>query len=155
MSIITVSYFMEQQTEDTRNLNMRLFERRGFVALMAVVVVGAVGLAIAISITLLGAGFTKTGIALQQSQQAKSLANACAEYGLEKLRESTGYAGDETLTIGSSTCYVLAVLGSGNTNRTVESSSTVGTVTRKVKVQVSQIMPQIQVTSWQEVADLP
>lgn len=138
---------MEQRTKDNHN--------NGFVALVAVLIIGAVGLAIAISLTLLSAGFAKTSLVIQQSQQAKSLANACAEYGLEKLRESTGYAGNETLTIGSSTCSVLAVLGSGNSNRTVQTTSTVGTITRKIKVLVSQVTPQIQLTSWQEVADLP
>ena len=129
--------------------------RSGFILLVGILVVGAVGLAVSISVALLGVGFSKTTTSLQQSNQARGLANACAEYGLEKLRESVSYAGNETLTIGSSTCAILSVLGSGNANRTVQASSTVGTVTRKVKVQVLQVAPQVILTSWQEVADLP
>jgi len=122
---------------------------------VGVLIVGVVGLAVSISSALLGAGFLRTSTVLERSSKAKVLAQACAEYGLEKLRESTGYAGNETLTIGSSTCSVLSVLGSGNTNRTVQATSTEGTVTSKVNVVVAQVAPQITITSWHDVADLP
>ena len=121
----------------------------GYVTLISVLVVGAVGVAIALSLILLGAGSSRTSFALQQSVQAKGLANACAEEALEQIRESTLFTGSGNLTIGQGTCSY-TVTDTGGTNRTVTASGTVGTIIRKVSISITAINPLIVVTSWQE-----
>ena len=128
-------------------------QQKGFITLISVLVVGAVGIAIALSLLLLGVGNSRTSFAVEQSNQAKALANACAEEALQQIRDSTSFTGTASLTLGQGTC-TYTVTSQGGSNRTITASGTVGTIIRKVKIIISGINPQITVTSWQEVADL-
>ena len=124
----------------------------GYITLVSVLVVGAVGVAITTSLILLGLGSSRTSFAVEQSNQAKALANACGEEALQHIRGSTPFTGSGNLTLGQGTC-AYTVTSQGGQNRTVTASGTVGTITRKIKVIIDHIDPTIQVVSWQEVAD--
>ncbi len=123
----------------------------GYVTLLTVLVVSAVGVAVASSLLLLGIGNARSSLALQQSKSAAALADACAEEALQQLRFSTSYSGTATLTLGAGTCSYTVIVGSGEA-REVEATGTVGTVVRKVDVFVSQLTPKTVISSWQEVA---
>lgn len=125
---------------------------QGFTTLIATLVVGAIASAIAISLILLGVGATKNSLAIQQSFQAKALGDACAEYALQQIRNSTPYTGSGSLTLGQGTCN-FTVTSQGGQNRTITAYGTVGTIVRKVKITISQINPRIIIATWQEVAD--
>lgn len=140
--MILVKHFMEPQQ----------YDKRGYVALITVLVTGAVGVAITVSLLLLGLGSSRTSFALEQSNQAKALANACAEEALQQISDSTPYTGTGSLTLGQGTC-TYTVTSQGGQNRTITASGTVGTVVRKVKVIIDKITPNINMTTWQEVAD--
>jgi len=124
----------------------------GYITLVSVLVVGAVGVAIATSLILLGLGSSRTSFAIEQSNQAKGIANACAEEALQQIRDSTPFTGSGNLTLGQGIC-TYAVTNQGGQNRTIVSSGTVGSMIRKVKIIIDKINPTIQVVSWQEVAD--
>jgi hypothetical protein len=128
-------------------------KRKGFVTLISVLVLGAVGVAISLSLLLLGVGSSRTGFSVEQSSQAKALANACAEEALQQIRDSTPFVGSGGLALGQGTCSY-SVTSQGAQNRTVSASGTVGTIGRKVKVIINKINPSIIVVSWQEVDDL-
>ncbi len=132
--------------------NYKLPTNNGYITLISVLVVGAVGVAIATSLILLGVGSSRTSFAVEQSNQAKALANACAEEALQQIRDSTPFIGTGSLTLGQGTCSY-TVTSQGGQDRTVTASSTVGTIIRKVKVIINNINPLITPTSWQEVAD--
>lgn len=125
---------------------------RGYIALISVLVLGAVGTAVAISLVLLGLGSSRSSFALTQSNQAKALANACSEEALQKIRDSTPFTGTGSLSLGQGTCSYAVTSGSAQ-NRTITSTGTVGTIIRKVKITIDTINPSINITSWQEVAD--
>lgn len=125
----------------------------GYITLISVLVVGAVGLAITISLILLGLASSRTSLATEQSSQALSIANSCGEEALQQIRDSTPYTGSGNLTIGSATCSY-TVTSQGGKNRTITAIGTVNTIVRKVKIIIDKINPTIQVVSWQEVADL-
>lgn len=127
-------------------------KQSGFIVLITVLVIGAVSAAIAVSVLWLGVGDSRSSFALEQSNQAKALANACSEEGLQQIRDSTSFAGTGSLTLGQGTCSY-TVTSQGGSNRTITSTGTVGTISRKVKVIIGQINPDINMTSWQEVAD--
>jgi len=124
----------------------------GYITLISVLVVGAVGLAITTSLLLLGLGSSRTSFAVEQSNQSKALANACVEEGLQQIRDSTLFTGSGNLTLGQGTC-TYTVTSQGGQNRTVTASGTVGTIVRKVTIIINGINPLITATSWQEVAD--
>ncbi|KKT49402.1 MAG: hypothetical protein UW40_C0021G0005 [Parcubacteria group bacterium GW2011_GWF2_44_17] len=115
-------------------------------------VIGAVGLAITISLILLGLGSSRTSFALEQSNQTKALTNACAEEAMQQIRDSMSFTGNGNLSLGQGTCNY-TVTSQGGQNRTITALGTVGTIVRKVKIIISKINPTITVTSWQEVAD--
>lgn len=119
---------------------------------MSVLIVGAVGSAAAISLLLLGLGGSQSGFSLEQSNQAKGLANACQEEALKQIRGTVNYEGSGSLNLGQGSCSYTVTKGAGQ-NRTVTAQGTVGSEVRKVKVEVGQITPKITLTSWQEVAD--
>ena len=127
-------------------------QHKGFITLISVLVVGAVGVAIATSLILLGLGSSRTSFAIEQSNQAKGIANACAEEALQQIRDSTPFTGSGNLTLGQGIC-AYTVTNQGGQNRTITSSGTVGAIIRKVKIIIDKINPTIQVISWQEVAD--
>lgn len=126
--------------------------QRGYVILITVLVIGAVGVAIAVSVFWLGLGSSQSSFSIEQSNQAKALANACSEEALLQIRDSTPFTGSGGLTLGQGSCSYTVTSGGGQ-NRTITSSGTVGTIVRKVKITVDAINPTINVTSWQEVAD--
>lgn len=128
---------------------------QGYVLLITVLIIGAVGAAIAVAIPLLGASATQAGIIMHQGSQAKALADGCAEYALDKLRSSDAYAGNETLNIGNGSCMIRPILGSGNSNRTVQTTGTVGSVTRKVQIQIATVSPEMILGSFKEVWGFP
>ncbi|MEW6617312.1 MAG: hypothetical protein AB1333_02740 [Patescibacteria group bacterium] len=121
----------------------------GYITLVSVLVAGAIGVAIAVSVILLGVGSSQTSFANEKSNQAKGLANACAEEALQQIHDSPSFASSGTLTLGQGTCGY-SVTNGGGSNRTIISSSTVGTIVRKINIQINQISPTIQILSWQE-----
>ncbi len=125
---------------------------RGYITLISVLLVGAVGTAIATSLLLSGISSSDTSLAAVQSAEARSLADACAEEALQQIRLSTSFSGYGSLQGTHGACGYL-VVNTGGSNRTISASSTVGLVVRKVSVSVTGIMPLIVVSSWQEVAD--
>ena len=120
---------------------------------MSVLIVGVVGTAIAVFFILMGTDAYRTSSDLEQSFQAKSLADACAEKALDAIRQDINYAGGETVSFDKGSCEILAIVNPGTQSPTVESKGTVGSATRKVKVTTQQITPQIKIQSWEEVAD--
>jgi hypothetical protein len=131
--------------------NLRYTSRDGFVALLSVLLLGAVGSSVVVSLLLLGLGSSRSSFAVEQSAQAKGLADACAEEGLRQLRENSSFTGTGNLTLGQGTC-TYTVTSQGGQNRTITASGTVGTVVRKVTIAIDQLTPRIHATSWQEVA---
>ena len=124
----------------------------GYITLISVLIVGAVGTAITVSLFLFGIGFSRTSFALEQSNQAQALANMCAEDALQEIRDSTPFTGSGNLTLGQGTCDY-TVVNDGGQDRTITTFGTVGTITRKVSITIDAINPDINIATWQEVAD--
>ena len=129
-----------------------LKRRSGFILLITILIIGAIASAILSSLLLLGISSTQVSFSVQQSEEALAAAQACAEYGLLKLRQSPSYAGNEYKTLGTDRCEVLTVGGIGNNNRALCTEGTSGDAIRRLEIAVSQILPQTKVYSWQEVS---
>jgi hypothetical protein len=124
----------------------------GYMTLISMLVVGAIGTAITVSLLSLGIGAAKTSFAIEQSNQAKAFANQCAEEVLQRIREESLQFDTGTLLFDSGSCS-FAVTYQGTEKRTVKASGFVGTVVRKVEIVVEAFNPTLLITSWQEVAD--
>jgi len=73
--------------------NSSCYNKKGYVVLLSILIVGAVGMAVTVSLLLLGLGSSRTSFAYEQSGYAKSLASACAEEALQQVRDSTSFTG--------------------------------------------------------------
>ncbi len=124
----------------------------GYIALISVLILGAVGTAVAISLVLLGLGSSRSSFTLTQSNQTKALVNACMEEALQQIRDATPFTGTGSLSLGQGSC-TYTVTSQGGQNRTIIATGTVGTIVRKVKSIITTIHPDITISSWQEVAD--
>lgn len=124
----------------------------GYVLLISVLILGAVGLAAVLSLILMGVSSSRSALAIQQSAQAKFLADTCIESGLEQIRESNSYTGGNTLGFGANSC-VYEVFNLGGNIRQVNATGIVDQAVRKVKVITSSLSPKIVISSWQEVGD--
>jgi hypothetical protein len=125
---------------------------RGYVTLISILVVGAIGTAIATSLILLGISSSRTSFSVEQSNQAKGLTNACVEEALQQVRNSSSFTGSGNLTLGQGSCSYI-VTSQGGQNRMITASGTVGSIVRKVTVVINRITPLINLTSWQEVVN--
>ncbi|MDP2789797.1 MAG: hypothetical protein Q8O51_01580 [bacterium] len=124
---------------------------QGFVTLISVLILGAVGVAVVISLIQLGLGSSRTSFATEQSVQARGLADACGEAALSTIRLTPAFTGTTPLTFGSGTCS-FTVTNTGGTTRSVTALGTVGTIVRHVTIVVATVSP-VTLTSWQEVAN--
>lgn len=148
---------MSKNTKKLKSYNLQPHlcynrQQKGFITLISVLVVGAVGVAITLSLIQLGLGSSRTSFAVEQSNQAKALTNSCAEEALQQIRDSVSFTGSGNLAIGQGTC-VYTVANQGGSNRAISASGTVDSIIRKVSIilTVNAINSRITVTSWQEV----
>lgn len=125
--------------------------QEGYIVLITVLLLGAVGTLIASSVLFLGTETLQTEMAFSEGAHARAMANACAEHGLNQLRQNTSYSGGETLSLGNDSCEVIAVLGSGGSNRTLQAEGISGDAIFRIEISVQTVDPIILLSSWQEV----
>jgi len=125
----------------------------GYIALITAIIVGAVVLIMAIATTLVGIGQSRNGFLSQNFAEARSLAAACAEKALIDLKDNHNYTGNETINLGNGQCQIAAIEDLGGEARIIKLTGVVNNVTRKTKIEISQIDPSMTLVSWQEVAD--
>ncbi|SRR6266702_6403565 len=123
----------------------------GYIALVAVLVIGAVATAIMLTLLLGGTDAQRAVVVERQSIQARSLAAACAEEALQQIHDATSFSGTNTLTLSTGTC-TYTVTNTGSNTRTIITTGSVQTVVRKVQVYVTINTSSISAISWQEVS---
>lgn len=121
----------------------------GYVALMAVLIVGAASLAISTALLSAGTDSQRRALVVQQSVLARNMAAACAEDALETIHDNTSYTGTTNVTLGTNCSYTVTNLG--GSSRRIDASGSAGNVVRRVQVHVTIGASSISVTSWQEV----
>ena len=127
-------------------------DEKGYITLLSVLIVGAVVLATTLSLFFMGLNSSQIGFTYQKLAEARVLADACAEEALQQIRESTSFIGAGNLTLGGGSC-AYEVIGGVGQSRTIEASSVVGEVVRRVKIEIDAINPTINIIFWQEVDD--
>lgn len=132
---------------------MDRFKQNGFVVLISVLIVAAIGTTLAVALLLLGVGALRTSFTLGLSAQARALADGCAERALQSLRLDISYSGSESFMLGNGVCTILPVGGSGNAGRVIQAIGQSANVVRKVEVVIGQVRPKVVIASWDEVAD--
>ena len=133
---------------------MRHIDRtKGFIALTSVLVLSTIMLSIFVGATSRSISELNITSTLSASEQAEALTRACAEYAIIEIQRTLDYSGDERLDIGDGSCDIQPVLGSGNTNRTIRTESTVSGVTRRMEIVMAQVSPEAVIGSWNNVTE--
>jgi len=126
-------------------------KNNGFVALLGVMVVTAIGLTVSVTLLASGSFTAQNSKILEDKYEARTLADACAEKALANIQVNTSYTGSENLNIGAGSCSFL-VIDAGGSNREINSEGIVGNSIVRLKVLVNQVVPQVVTSSWQEVS---
>lgn len=125
---------------------------KGYIALISILIISATVVLIATSASLFSIGEADMGLEQNQSWEAYYLATACAEEALQQIENSDKFSGSGNLSLGQGNCtYMVTKLT--KQNRIITASGTVGNISRKIKITIDKIKPNINITSWQEVAD--
>lgn len=128
-------------------------KRKGYIAIMTILIVSAVVLIMVITSVYISITQGMNSLLYSNYLESESLASACSEDALIKLKNNQSYAGNETINLGHGQCQIYPIENLGGESRTIKTVGTVNQTTKKIKIQISQITPTIIITSWQEVAD--
>ncbi|MBN1779253.1 MAG: hypothetical protein JW816_03475 [Candidatus Buchananbacteria bacterium] len=119
-------------------------KNRGFIALVALLIVASVALTFGITANMSGFNELKNALASGQVVGARALARSCVEDGLESLRNNF-VAKNESLSNQAGSC-ILNVVVNGN-NAILSAIGTVDIYNQKIEVTVDN---NLNVISWQE-----
>lgn len=128
------------------------FVKNGYAMVVSVLMVGAIGLTMAIVATSMTRDFYRTTFVLEQSVQARKNADWCAEQALQQIRTHSFYFGVENLNLLAGSCNY-EVIDMGGQKRKIQASGIVGNAKRNVVLNIGRINPVIELTRWEEVAD--
>jgi hypothetical protein len=123
----------------------------GYIALLAVLIIGAAAVAISLALLLTGTDSQRSTLVEQQSKQARGLMVACAEEALQQVHDNIAFSGNNSLALGQGSC-TYSVLVNTPTVRIITVTATIGSIVKKVQVYVTIGSSSISITSWQEVS---
>ena len=124
--------------------------RPGYIFLIGVLTLGAIGTATVSTLLLLGWAAEQNGYAVQQSNQALENAQTCIERGLRLIRADPAYAGNETFEFTYGSCRLLSIGGAWNDRRTLCAIGFSGNATRRIEVKLHRLLPSTVIDTWRE-----
>lgn len=138
-----------------KQYNNLLLKQGGFIAFTSLLMISAVALAIAVSISLLGVGEAKTSLGFKKSQEALKIAESCGEEALLRLRDNAAYDPDGgTVSLpGLAGNCTIDVSGSGS-DRTVDVTATISgppQYIKKLQITAKRVGNSINIISWEEI----
>ena len=122
---------------------------RGYIALLAVLIVGAATTAIALTLLMTGVDSQRSTAISQQSVQARNLAFTCGQEALQQIHDNGSFTGSNPLSMGQGSC-TYTVTNPGANIRNIISVGTVGGVSRKINATATIGAAAITLSSWQE-----
>lgn len=125
---------------------------QGFIALTAVLIVSAIFLSMSISTASRAISRADTNTALYEQDRAYYRAEGCVEHALLELERQLDYLGDGGIIVDGGFCYIRLIQGAGNSNRILETESTAGSHTYRIRVDIESISPQMKIRSYERVA---
>ena len=129
---------------------------KGYAYLISVLFVSAIAVSVMGTYLMMSLTAIESGLSFSSASQALEYAQACAEKGMLELQKDSAYPGQETLTFANGDCYILQPAGTGNSDRTLctESDYGTGSYIRRFEIVIAQLLPFVQVYSWQEVGSI-
>lgn len=123
--------------------------QKGYIATLTVLIVMAVVIATATTVTYLSIGEAQSSFALFKGEDTLSFVEGCVEDALLKTREHSGYNGG-TITRPEGTCSITVDSKVGDT-WTITVTTQATNYKRTIRVVFDRLVPGISITSWKEV----
>lgn len=123
--------------------------QRGYVMLMSVLIVGALGLAIGLGLLSIGSAAAQTEIVLEQAAKARALADGCVELALARSTQCTPLT--QTWQTADGTCEATMTVVNGD--RAIRAQANVGGSKRRAAVTVRFAEKTAPNVLWQETPD--
>jgi len=121
----------------------------GYIALIAVLIAGALMLLIGVGSSLRGVDTLNAVSGEESALRALLLGDACAEEALLRLKGDLAYSGNETIIVGGgATCRILPISGTGNTDRVIVTQGVDNNFVRNIRVDIAQVNPALTVRTW-------
>ena len=126
-------------------------KERGFVAFTSIIIISAVALAVATSITLLGVGEAKNSLDFKKGLETLKIAESCVDEALLRSRHDSLYSGG-TVDVGGGSCSIAVTpSGSDRTFDIVADLNNIPGYTRRVRVLARRAGFSVNVIEWREV----
>lgn len=123
-------------------------KQSGYIALMTVLIIMAVVVSTATTVSLLAIGETQSGFSLYKGESTLNLVEGCVEDAMLKIRSDSSYGGG-TISRPEGACIVSANLDTHpNWEITVTNNDT--TYKRQIRVRFTKNPTGITLTSWKE-----
>jgi len=119
--------------------------KKGYIALVSLLLVAAVGLTISIAVSLRGMEELQMSFASSQASVSSHLAGSCLEEGLNRLRQNWSDFGSINLSIGDNLCIINVVAFDGS-SADLEVYGDNNIFRQKISVSVDS---DLEVASWQ------
>ena len=123
---------------------------RGFIALVSILIMSAILLLLAIGMSSRSLAASQIGSGRGSSDEAKMLAEHCAEHALFRYNNDRAYAGNETLTMEGEMCTVHVLEDDGGGGKFMKTESTVSGYTKWLVIDARPMGTSTMVISWQE-----
>jgi hypothetical protein len=136
---------------------MKCTKPNGYITLITVIAISAVGSLVALLILFSGVSASKTSLSTQQSAQAKAAADGCTELALAAIQANIALSTPVTAnhTIDTTTESICSYTISGVApDYVIDSTGTVDSdgrnIVRKARVVLNRVGPTLNIYSWQE-----
>ena len=93
-------------------------------------------------------GYAEQDVDIEQWMTAKHLAEGCANTALQRIRDTSNYAGNESVTIGLETCTIHPILTGVTT--TIQTEATVAGHPYRLEIELDNTTD-LNVLSWMHV----
>lgn len=123
---------------------------KGFTALLIVLIITAAGLTMATSAVWLGVGGMELSQTWQGADQARQVAEGCAENALERLKFDNNYNGETLSGSGQSCIITISKTGSPLTAATLEIIGVKGNYQQTISISLEAAGDKFTIISWQE-----
>ncbi|MCX6740704.1 MAG: hypothetical protein NTZ49_05785 [Candidatus Parcubacteria bacterium] len=134
-------------------MNQVYKEQNGYIALITLIIIGAVVLISVITLTFVALKQKNFIISHNYSMKNYYAANACANYAILQLQKNLEYSGNEAISLEDIDCKIEKITGTGNDNRVVITSSQINNQSKKIKVELEQVKPVTIIKSWGETSE--
>lgn len=126
-----------------------LKNQKGYLAIINVMIVSAVVLLMALSMIKIGNDQNQNSLIFYNAKQSYSGAYSCAEFALQFLHDNPEFDGQNSENLVDASCDY-EIITTGAQTRIINAQSTAGNTTKRQTINISQVIPQIEIQSWED-----